>query len=76
VNGTWYKRSIIPAVLEVLMQKLSLSRPRQSELFSQPEEIPELPAEVQQKMTRLLARMLNEHWLHRSSVGSQEVGDE
>ena len=58
------------------MQKLLLSRPRQSELFSQPEEIPELPAEVQQKMTRLLARMLNEHWLHRSSVVSQEVGDE
>jgi len=67
---------INPAVLEVLMQKLLLSRPRQSELFSQPEEIPELPAEVQQKMTRLLARMLNEHWLHRSSVVSQEVGDE
>lgn len=64
----WYKRSIIPAVLEVLMQKLLLSRPHQSELFSQPEEIPELPAEVQQKMTRLMARMLNEHWLHRSSV--------
>jgi len=72
----WYKRSIIPAVLEVLMQRLLLSRPPQSELFSQPEGIPELPAEVQQKMTRLLARMLNEHWLHRSSVVSQEVGDE
>jgi hypothetical protein len=76
VSGTWYKRSIIPALLEVLMKKLLLSRPRQSELFSQPEETPELPAEVQRKMTRLLARMLNEHWLHLSSVISQEVGDE
>ena len=39
-------------------------------------EAPELPAEVRQKMVRLLARMLNEHWLHRSAVMTPEVGDE
>jgi hypothetical protein len=35
-----------------------------------------LPGEVRQKMVRLLARMLNEHWLHRSVVMTPEVGDE
>jgi hypothetical protein len=35
-----------------------------------------LPAEVRQKMARLLARMLNEHWLHRSTVVRPEVGNE
>ena len=58
------------------MRKPCLPRNRQGELFSLPAKLPELPAEVQQKMVRLLARMLNEHWLHRSAVMTPEVGDE
>lgn len=58
------------------MRKPLLPRPNQGELFSQPEAIPELPAEVRQKATRLLARMLNEYWLHRSPLVREEVGDE
>lgn len=58
------------------MRKLCLSRNRQGELFSLPTKLPELPAEVRQKMLRLLARMLNEHWLHRSATMTPEVGDE
>ena len=57
-------------------RKPLLSRTRQGELFCPPEKFPELPAEVRQKMARLLARMLNEHWLHRSTLARQEVGDE
>lgn len=76
MNGTWYKRSMIPAVQEMLMRKLLLSRTRQGELFSLPAKLPELPAEVRQKMARLLARMLNEHLLHRGTVVRSEVGDE
>jgi hypothetical protein len=67
---------MIPAVQEMLMGKPCLLRNRQGELFSLPAELPELPAEVRQKMVRLLARMLNEHWLHRSTVMTPEVGDE
>jgi len=51
-------------------------RASQGELFSPPTKLPELPPEVQQKMTRLLARMLNEHLLHRPSPTRVEVGDE
>lgn len=58
------------------MRKPLLSRTRQAELFSPPVKLPELPAEVRQKMARLLARMLNEHLRHRSTVARQEVGDE
>jgi hypothetical protein len=67
---------MIPAVQEMLMRKPLLSRTRQGELFSLPAKLPELPAEVRQKMARLLARMLNEHWLHRSTVVRPEVGNE
>jgi hypothetical protein len=67
---------MIPAVQEMLMRKPLLSRTRQGELFSLPAKLPELPAEVRQKMARLLARMLNEHLLHRSTVVRPEVGDE
>jgi hypothetical protein len=67
---------MIPAVQEVLMRKPCLSKNRQGELFSLPAKLPQLPAEVRQKMVRLLARMLNEHWLHRSVVMTPEVGDE
>jgi hypothetical protein len=35
-----------------------------------------LPPEAHQKMVRLLARMLNEHLLRRSSASRVEVGDE
>ena len=58
------------------MRKPLLSRTRQGELFSLPAKLPELPTEVRQKMARLLARMLNEHLLHRSAVLRPEVGDE
>jgi hypothetical protein len=67
---------MIPAVQEMLMRKPCLPRNRQGELFSLPAKLPELPAEVRQKMVRLLARMLNEHWLRRSVVMTAEVGDE
>ena len=58
------------------MRKLCLPKNRQGELFSLPAKLPPLPAEVRQKMVRLLAMMLNEHWLHRSVVMTPEVGDE
>ncbi len=59
---------MIPAVQEMLMHKPCLSRNRRGDLFSLPAKLPELPAEVRQKMVRLLARMLNEHWLRRCAV--------
>ncbi len=46
------------------MRKPTLSRSRQGKLFSPPVKLPELPAEVRQKMVRLLARMLNEYLQH------------
>jgi hypothetical protein len=67
---------MIPAVQEMLMRKPCLSRTRQGELFSVPAKLPDLPPEVRQKMVRLLARVLNEHWLRRSAVMTPEVGDE
>ena len=60
----------------MLMRKPCLPRPCQGELFSVPAKLPEFPTEVQQKMVRLLARMLNEHWLRRSAVMTPGVGDE
>lgn len=57
------------------MRKLSWSRPRQGELFSPPVKLPQLPADVQQGMVRLLARMLNEH-LDRQLHSQAAVGDE
>jgi len=57
------------------MRESLLSRTRQGELFSPSVKLPELPAEVRQKMSRLLARMLNEYFLHRSTA-RQEVGSE
>jgi hypothetical protein len=67
---------MIPVVQEMLMRKRLLCRPRQGELFSLPAKLPELPAEVRQKIIRLLARMLNEHFLHRFTVVRPEVADE
>jgi hypothetical protein len=67
---------MIPAVQEMLMPRPCLFKTRQGELFSVPAKLPELPAEVRQKMLRLLAKMLNEHWLHRSTTTTPEVGDE
>ena len=58
------------------MRKPCLPRNHQGELFSLPAKLPELPTEVRQKMVRLLARLLNEHWLRRSVVMTPEVGDE
>ena len=58
------------------MRNPCLPRNRQGELFSLPAKLPKLPAEVRQKIARLLARMLSEHWLHRSTSVRPEVGDE
>lgn len=58
------------------MRKPLLSRTPQGELFGPPVKLPQLPAEVREKMARLLARMLNEHWLHRSAAATREAGDE
>jgi hypothetical protein len=76
MNGPWYKRSIIPAVQEMPMPTPLRSSASQGELFSPPAKLPQLPPEVQQKMTRLLARMLNEHLLHRLCPIRVEAGDE
>ena len=55
----------------------SWSRPRQGELFSPPAKLPQLPADVQQLMVRLLARMLNEHAERPlASLLTQEASDE
>jgi hypothetical protein len=69
------ERSIFPAVQEMLMRRSSWSCPRQGQLFAPPAKLPQLPAEVQQRMVRLLARMLNEH-LNRQLRLQAEVGDE
>jgi hypothetical protein len=60
----------------MLMRRPSLSKCSQGELFSPPPKLPELPAEVQQKMARLLARMMNEYLLNRGTVARLKVGDE
>jgi hypothetical protein len=60
----------------MLMRRPILSRTRQGELFSPPAKLPELPAEVRQKMARLLARMLKEYLLQHPNVARQGVGDE
>ena len=55
------------------------SRASQSELFSPPAKLPQLPPEARQKMIQLLARMLNEHLRKHPLSGSswqREVGDE
>jgi hypothetical protein len=69
-------RLVIPAVQEMLMRKPLLSRSPPDELFSAPAKLPELPAKVRQKMVRLLARLLNEHLLHRGTVAGAEVGND
>ena len=58
------------------MRRPILSRTRQGELFSSPAKLPALPAEVRQKMVRLLARMLKEYLHHCSTVTRPEVSDE
>jgi hypothetical protein len=58
------------------MRKRLPSRNRQGELFSPPAKLPELPAEVWQKMVRLLARMLKEYLHRTSTVARPEVSDE
>jgi hypothetical protein len=57
------------------MRTSSWSSPRQGELFSPPTKLPQLSPEVQQRMVRLLARMLNEH-LNRQLRFQAEVIDE
>ena len=57
------------------MRTSSWSRRRQGELFSPPAQLPQLPADVQQRMVRLLARMLNEH-LNRQLRLQAEAGNE
>ena len=59
------------------MRRTFLSRTHQGKLFSPPAKLPELPAEVRQKMARLLAKMLNEYSRHRRSpVARKELSDE
>ncbi len=67
---------MIPAVQEMLMRKPCLPTTRQGELLSLLAKLPELPAEVRQKIVRLVARVLNEHWLRRSAVLTPEAGNE
>jgi len=57
------------------MHTSSWSRPSQGELFSPPAKLPQLPADVEQRMVRLLARMLNEH-LNRQLRLQAEAGNE
>lgn len=75
MNLRWYKRSLIPAVQQILRHKRLLFRTRPGDLFCPPAELPELPAEVLQTMTRLLAQMLDEHWRNLSTVARQEMGN-
>jgi hypothetical protein len=56
------------------MRKPLLSRTRQGELFSLPAKLPDLPAEVRQKMARLLAWTLNDEHLLRSTIVRPEGG--
>jgi hypothetical protein len=61
----------------MLMRRTFLSRTHQGDLFSPPAKLPELPAEVRQKMARLLARMLNEYSRHRRfPAAKKELSDE
>ena len=57
------------------MRTSSCSRPHQGELFSPPAKLPQLPADVEQRIVRLLARMLNEH-LSRQLRLQAEAGNE
>ena len=52
------------------------SRAKPGELFSPLAKLPQLPPETHQKMVRLLARMLNEHLLHRPYPTRVEAGNE
>ena len=49
------------------------SRASQSELFSPPAKLPQLPPEARQKMIQLLARMLNEHLRKHPFVRQQSA---
>ena len=61
MNWTWYKRSIIPPVQEILMRK-------PSRVVFSTGEVSRVTSKVREKMTRLLARMLNEHLLNLSTL--------
>ena len=77
----WYKVSIFPlSQKEMLMRKKSHRRSVLWDLFrptSQRPTWPNLPPEVRQKATRLLARLLREHrGQRRNATQGKEVSDE
>ena len=59
------------------MSKTLRFRARQGELFSPPEQLPQVPPEAHQQMVLLLARMIREHLQKGSRANAEaEVGDE
>jgi hypothetical protein len=49
----------------------------QIELFKPPRQVPQVPAEVRQKMIRLLARLLQQHLArHDGNMGAAETNHE
>jgi hypothetical protein len=58
------------------MKKQSKPRVAQMKLFQAPQEVPELPREVRQKMMRLLARMLRGHATRVLASSGKEAGNE
>jgi hypothetical protein len=76
----WYKISILPLEQkEMLMRKKCSRRPVLWDLFRPSPQWStwwNLPLEVRQKATRLLARLLDEHQRRRGAARGKEVGDE
>jgi hypothetical protein len=59
------------------MSKTLRFRARQGELFSPPEQLPQVSPEAYQRMVLLLARMIREHLQKGSRANAEaEVGDE
>ena len=80
-TGVWYKISILPlSQKEMLMRKKCYRGAVLWDLFRPTPQRPtwsNLPPEVRQKATRLLARLLREHQAdRRDAAHGKEVGDE
>lgn len=59
------------------MSKTLRFRARRRVLFSPPEQLPQVPPEVHQRMALLLSRMISEHLQKGSRANAEaEVGDE
>jgi hypothetical protein len=77
LNRASFRRSIFPVTQEVLMSITSRFKARQGELFSPPEQLPQVSPEAHQRMVLLLARMIREHLQKGSRANAEaEVGDE